>query len=262
MKRAVPFLGFILVVLFAQPAWPQAASPDITGTVASVDTSSNVIALDDGRRVQVVPGAVVLIAGRPSTLSALTPGTRVVIRQGQLLGAAPGASTAASDTVTIQVPASRMTVQIPRQTVVVEQQPPQITVQQQSPDVVMRAAPAPQVMMQGQSSTAPSALPREAVRPPARDQSQVQAPLTQQPSGARPAMPPQGVTMQGDTTTVRAPQSQVTVQVPRSRVIVEQQPPQIIVQQQPPEVVVQPAPPPQVQVVPSTETPAASPRTK
>lgn len=169
MKRATPFFGCVGILLFALVAWSQQAE-EISGTVASIDAGASVIVLEDGRRVQVVPGAVILLGGRTAPLTALVPGTRVVIRQGQVTTGAPDARSQVLDarpgapeqgeTMTVQVPAATMTVQVPRQTIIVESQAPQIVVQQPAPEVVVKPAPAPQI--QGaplQSQAAPAAMP-------------------------------------------------------------------------------------------------------
>jgi hypothetical protein len=148
MKHALRFSGLIVILIFAAAAWPQAGG-EVSGTVTSVEAGNAVVVLEGGRRIGIGPTTVILTDGQPVAVTALTPGQRVVIRQGQVLG----------DTVTVQAPGATVTVEVPRQTIIVEQQAPQITVQQPPPEVVVKPAPAPQAQV---------VPPPAPVAPPAR----------------------------------------------------------------------------------------------
>jgi outer membrane biosynthesis protein TonB len=170
MKHSVRVLA-LLLVLFLVPAARAQGTEEVTGTVTSIESANGIVVLDDGRRIRVVPATVILVDGKPVSVATVVPGNRVVIRQGQMMGASsaqtmtPGAAET-RESVTVQTPAPKVNVQIPRQTVIVEQQPPQITVQQQPPEVVVQPAPPPQVqVVPGQ--TPPSTMaPRAEVQPP------------------------------------------------------------------------------------------------
>lgn len=56
-----------------------AADGVIAGTVSRVDERTGVIVLEDGRSVQATQDVIVLVDDRPSRLSAVEPGNRVVV---------------------------------------------------------------------------------------------------------------------------------------------------------------------------------------
>lgn len=78
-------LAFAWLGLLAGMAAAQTVAPELeaTGVVARVDERHNVVILDDGRMLRATPATVIMAAGRPTTVSALKPGTMVVIRSAE-----------------------------------------------------------------------------------------------------------------------------------------------------------------------------------
>jgi hypothetical protein len=77
VRRIASFCGLAALTLLT--VTPANAQDVVTGTVRQVDPRTGVIVLDDGRRVQ-TGHTTVLLAERPvDRLTALAPGTRVVI---------------------------------------------------------------------------------------------------------------------------------------------------------------------------------------
>jgi hypothetical protein len=75
------FVGAIcaLVTLALLPLTAAGAQEVITGTVKQVDERSGVILFEDGRQVQVTPGTTVVTDRPVDRLSALAPGSSVVV---------------------------------------------------------------------------------------------------------------------------------------------------------------------------------------
>lgn len=69
--------GLICALLLATAS--TAAAEIVTGTVRQVDNSTGVIVFEDGRVVRTTADTVVLLDTRPPGLSAVEPGTRVVV---------------------------------------------------------------------------------------------------------------------------------------------------------------------------------------
>ncbi len=57
-----------------------ATASDITGTVVRVDPASNVVVMEDGRMYQVAGDSTVLVDNHPAIVTAVRPGSRVVLR--------------------------------------------------------------------------------------------------------------------------------------------------------------------------------------
>jgi hypothetical protein len=92
--------GTIVVQPSAQPvaAAPAAVAParpsvDATGVVASVDSRTGLITLQDGRVVRVTPGTTVW---QPVTIGSVMPGASVFVRNAEPLDFRPGTTPAAS----------------------------------------------------------------------------------------------------------------------------------------------------------------------
>jgi hypothetical protein len=68
-----------LVTLALLPLTAAGGQEVLTGTVKQVDERSGVILFEDGRQVQLTPGATVVTDKPVDRLGALTPGTSVVV---------------------------------------------------------------------------------------------------------------------------------------------------------------------------------------
>jgi hypothetical protein len=79
MVRAFVGAMCALVTLALLPLTATGAQEVVTGTVKQVDERSGVILFEDGRRVQVTPGATVVTERPVDRLSALAPGTSVTV---------------------------------------------------------------------------------------------------------------------------------------------------------------------------------------
>jgi hypothetical protein len=72
------FVAAALALALATPV----AAQELSGTVQYVDLGSNTIHFTDGQVVHLKPGAQITINGRPVEISALTPGTPIIVRTG------------------------------------------------------------------------------------------------------------------------------------------------------------------------------------
>jgi hypothetical protein len=100
------FVGAIcaLVTLALLP-WTAAGGQEvITGTVKQVDERSGLILFEDGRTVQVMPGTTVVTERPVDRLSALTPGTSVVVIVPDAPSASPRFSSDAAEPKALGVP--------------------------------------------------------------------------------------------------------------------------------------------------------------
>jgi hypothetical protein len=59
------------------------AQQAVTGTVTRIDPAANVVVLDNGQMLQIVPNTVILSNNQSMPFDTLTPGTAVVIQSGQ-----------------------------------------------------------------------------------------------------------------------------------------------------------------------------------
>lgn len=82
--RAVLVLVILSVLAASATTSAQTAAPgDETGVVAHVDARHNVVILEDGRMFGVTPATVIMSGGAPTKMSALQPGTVVVVRSAE-----------------------------------------------------------------------------------------------------------------------------------------------------------------------------------
>jgi hypothetical protein len=86
MRRTIALLALLLVALTPGIGWTQAAD-EIQGTVIAIDPYNSVLVLADGRRVRAGAGTVVLVGGQQVAVGRVSPGSKVVIRRGELVGA-------------------------------------------------------------------------------------------------------------------------------------------------------------------------------
>jgi hypothetical protein len=100
-------LGLVLaIVLAAGAASAQTMPPsEATGVVARVDARQGVVILDDGRMLRATPATVILAGGMPTTVSALQPGTLVVVRGAEPVAFRGGQYVVTSDAPAASVPA-------------------------------------------------------------------------------------------------------------------------------------------------------------
>jgi preprotein translocase subunit YajC len=122
MRSIVGFVAGLLLLGAAAVTTAQTAIQ--TGTVVRIDPQSSVVVLDDGRMYRVTPNTMLVVDDRPTTITALRPGHRVVIQSGEVVAIRDGRY------VTVAPPPA-----------VVTQAPP--TVITQAPPAVVTQAPPP-----------------------------------------------------------------------------------------------------------------------
>jgi hypothetical protein len=89
MVRSIVGAICALVTLALLPLTAIGSQEVLTGTVKAVDERSGVILFEDGRQVQVMPGATVITEKPVDRLGALTPGTSVVVIVPDAVSASP-----------------------------------------------------------------------------------------------------------------------------------------------------------------------------
>jgi preprotein translocase subunit YajC len=95
-----------------------------SGTIVRVDPQSRVVMLDDGRMYRVTPSTVLVVENRPSTLTALAPGQRVVIQSGEAVTLQGGQYVAVSPSGAVVTPAPPPAVLTPAPSTTVVTQAP------------------------------------------------------------------------------------------------------------------------------------------
>jgi hypothetical protein len=81
-------VGALTAVLLAATVAVAAAQTIESGTVLRIDPQASVVVLDDGRMYRVTPGTVLVVESRPTPITALRPGQRVVIQSGEVVAPA------------------------------------------------------------------------------------------------------------------------------------------------------------------------------
>jgi hypothetical protein len=89
MNKVSTLVLVALTLVLAASAWAQGAPEPMQGTVLRVDQVERIVVLEDGRMVRIIETTEMVIDEKPATIMALQPGTRVVIRNGQMVTAAP-----------------------------------------------------------------------------------------------------------------------------------------------------------------------------
>jgi hypothetical protein len=88
MRSALAVLAAALVFGTAVIAGAQTLE---TGTVVRVDPQASVIVLGDGRTYRVTPRTVLVVDDRPTSITALRAGQRVVVQSGEIVTQPPAA---------------------------------------------------------------------------------------------------------------------------------------------------------------------------
>jgi hypothetical protein len=90
MKRVSTLVLVAMTLVLAASAWAQTPpEPPMQGTVVRVDQVERIVVLEDGRMVRIIETTEMMVDEKPATIMALEPGTRVIIRNGQVVTAAP-----------------------------------------------------------------------------------------------------------------------------------------------------------------------------
>lgn len=76
-------IGLFVCALTALVVSSVSAQQIVTGTVARIDQPASVIVLDNGQMYQATSETVVLVNGQPTAITAIAPGTPVVVRSAQ-----------------------------------------------------------------------------------------------------------------------------------------------------------------------------------
>ena len=79
--RQFAVLAVVLAVVFMVPF--AAVAGEGKGKVVKLDTTANVVVLEDGSMYRVMPNTVFLVEEKPVKFDVLQPGTMVVIRSGE-----------------------------------------------------------------------------------------------------------------------------------------------------------------------------------
>jgi hypothetical protein len=97
---AVAIRTLVVAAALALALATPVAAQELSGTVQYIDLGSNTIHFTDGQVVHLKPGAQITINGQPVEISALTPGTPVIVRTGETRtsGATTSVAPSAGDT--------------------------------------------------------------------------------------------------------------------------------------------------------------------
>jgi hypothetical protein len=90
MKRVSTLVLVAMTLVLAAGAWAQTPpEPPMQGTVVRVDQVERIVVLEDGRMIRIIETTEMVVDEKPATIMALEPGTRVLIRNGQVVTVAP-----------------------------------------------------------------------------------------------------------------------------------------------------------------------------
>jgi len=81
--RQFAVLAVVLAVVFMVPF--AAVAGEGKGKVVKLDSTANVIVLEDGSMYRVAPSTVILVEEKPVKFDTLQPGAAVIIRSGELV---------------------------------------------------------------------------------------------------------------------------------------------------------------------------------
>jgi hypothetical protein len=123
LRTSAVAIALSLTMAAAATAQPSTPSLDARGTVVNLDAPSNVVVLEDGRMYRITPNTVLLVDNQAVPLSAVRPGSVVVLRSAQ-------AVTLRNGQYVVAAPAA----------------PPPVAVSPTPPPPAVVAAPAPTVV--------------------------------------------------------------------------------------------------------------------